>query len=389
VAPGLDISMTVDDFYYIKPSLAEQLFPSGEAGLLIDPSQLDTLYQSCNAFLTPVSANGDSVGIAMDIRTWFGMPFVNIMQQQAELVTNGDFEDGLTGYDSSVSNPPDTLEIEDGDLHIVNDGSAIAISGQDAASAMSVVAGQTYLVRARFQNNGTGGAVTPLLAISSSYQGAYRLTIISSGSSSTSELDWEFLFTPTVTEDVHFTITCASSVVVDFDVRELSMKLVPGNHLLQPTNANRPTYGTQLGLHWIEGNGVDQWMDSTFTIAQPWERMSSLRVLSWTSGDHVYGGVAANAGVIYQTGTTPSMLMYDGNPAPALLDELVGVDQTMWEKHDNTSSAVSVDDGSIQTGTSGTGVPGGMRLFAGYNGGVAGFWSNARLYFVAMKEGAF
>jgi hypothetical protein len=133
--------------------------------------------------------------------------------------------------------------------------------------------------------------------------------------------------------------------------------------------------------YYLEFDGVDDWMRSTFTIAQPWDRVSGLRRISYTYGSHLFGGVAANAGVVYQENET-SLALFDGlGGVPVVPGFSVGTTAVLTERHSGASSRAAANNVAYVTGNPGTSVPGGVTI--GANSGSGGN-ANIRFYGVAM-----
>jgi hypothetical protein len=49
-----------------------------------------------------------------------------------------------------------------------------------------------------------------------------------------------------------------------WEIDDISIKEIPGNHLTQSTLASRPAYKTDGTLRWLEGDGVDDSLGVTF-----------------------------------------------------------------------------------------------------------------------------
>lgn len=157
-----------------------------------------------------------------------------------------------------------------------------------------------------------------------------------------------------------------------------------GNHVSQAMATKRPLYKTSGGLHWLEFDGIDDFLRATFTIAQPWERVSAFRQVSWTSGSRMYSGGNANNGILYQWPTTPTLTLYSGADGPTLATLAVGADGVVTERHSGASSRVALNNGSYATGNAGTSAAGGITIGANYDDGNAGAM---RLYGLIIREG--
>jgi hypothetical protein len=180
--------------------------------------------------------------------------------------------------------------------------------------------------------------------------------------------------------------TGATPVTADGDpVGYMGDKSGNGRHLIQATATARPTYKTSGGLSWLEFDGTTDWLSVTFAIAQPWERITAIRQITWTTGERIYAAVVANAGLLYQTGTTPSVTMFSGL-ALVLPGLTVGANGIVTEKHAGASSRVALNNGAYVTGNAGAVVTDGFRI--GTLSGSPSSWSNIRFYGGIMRAGA-
>src|SRR5690606_13840583 len=53
-----------------------------------------------------------------------------------------------------------------------------------------------------------------------------------------------------------------SGAAAVYEIGNVSVKPLPGNHATQPTSANRPVYKTDGVRHWAEFNGTNQFLDA-------------------------------------------------------------------------------------------------------------------------------
>lgn len=157
-----------------------------------------------------------------------------------------------------------------------------------------------------------------------------------------------------------------------------------GNHATQSTAAARPLYKTSGGLHWLQGDGVDDWISAAFTITQPWERVSAIRQISWTNSRRVYSGVTLQAGEVYQRSLSPELAIFSGSTLQFSAAGAVGADFVLTERHNGASSRIAKNAGAYTTGNAGTAVPGGMTIFSFTDGTLN---ANARFYGGTMYEG--
>ncbi len=104
-----------------------------------------------------------------------------------------------------------------------------------------------------------------------------------------------------------------------------------------------------------------------FTANQPRTRLSVVYPISWTSGDFLDSGTAAEAGLT-QTGSTPSVSLNAGSAAAANTGLTLGAWHVVCEVINGASSSVTVDNGAETTGDAGANNPGGIALFSNQAG---------------------
>lgn len=156
------------------------------------------------------------------------------------------------------------------------------------------------------------------------------------------------------------------------------------NDLVQGTAGQRPLYKTSGGLSWLLFDGVDDRLNAAFVVAQPWDRVSAIQQVTWTSGEHIFGGSSSNNGVLFQFSATPNLCMFSGSAGPQSTGLAVATNGVVTERHNGASSKLAIDNGAYATGDTGAGVPGGVTI-ADQNS--SGANSNIRLY--GMLMGAF
>lgn len=180
----------------------------------------------------------------------------------------------------------------------------------------------------------------------------------------------------------------AGTIPVTADSQPVGMikdKSGRGNHLLQATAASRPLYKTDGTYSWLEGDGVDDWLQGLFTIAQPYDRLCALRQISWTLNERIIAGGVSPLGILYQTSPASSMAIYNGGSIdlPSFLP--IGTDGVITESYNGTSSRIALNNNAYGTYDAGPGVPGGLTLFA--DGDHASLYGNARIYNIIIRQG--
>lgn len=212
------------------------MFANGEEGAWYDPSDLSTLFQ--NQVGLPVTAADQPVGLMLDKRKGLALG--------PELVTNGDFATGdTTGWD--VSGTVTTFEVQSGRLRIYTTGVAYVIP-----SGVTLEEGAVY-------------RLTYEIEVVSETCGWIQQSYLYPGIPGETFHDETNSSGPT-TVTVYFCGQGAqqlrlnevgSANILDCYINNVSLRKVEGNHATQSTAGSRPLYKTADGLHWLEGDGVD------------------------------------------------------------------------------------------------------------------------------------
>jgi hypothetical protein len=120
-------------------------------------------------------------------------------------------------------------------------------------------------------------------------------------------------------------------------------------HLTQATAGSRPLYQTSDGLHWLEFDGVDDWLEhGAVGISQPLELGIAARFLSST-GLRIVG---IDGQQIYRDGT---LNLYAGTVMAGTTLPSNGTDFVATARFNGASSRIAVDNGSYSTGNAGIG----------------------------------
>ena len=207
------------------------LFPLGTEGEWHDPATISSLFQDA-AGTTPVTAANDPVGLARSVERWGGQTFLEVMAAQPQLVTNGDFTNGTTGW-----TPDDaTLSVVGGKLRITT-----GVNFGRAQQAISVTAGKSYLV----------SAITA--AVSGSNQTAISFTSgIDGGGSAVAGFRPEAsapatlsgIFTAPATATIYLSLSNFFSGAAVNDFGSVSVKEIPSVPATQSTSGFRGSYQT-------------------------------------------------------------------------------------------------------------------------------------------------
>lgn len=193
------------------------LFTNGEQGAWFDPSDLTTLFQD-SAGTTPVTAVEQPVGLMLDKSKGLVLG--------AELVSNGDFSSGTTGWNTDAG-------------WSISDGAATATEVSINSSAiyqngLTLVTGRTYAITFTVVSVTSGSVyISSFSGVNGklrSAAGTYTEYFRASGTSSALIFRGGSAGTNTITID------------------NISVREIPGNHATQATSANRPTLSARYNL---------------------------------------------------------------------------------------------------------------------------------------------
>lgn len=212
-----------------------KLFASSEPGVWYDPSDLTTLFQD-NLGTTPVTAPNQPVGLMLDKSQGLVLG--------PELVTNGDFSNGTTGW--AVS----------GGTAVVTSGQVVVTSSGGAAyftQSFTTVIGRTYKVTGNIVA-APGNPSFVGIRKNDDAGATINTSLIRSGVGAASAI-----FVATATTSFIILQINGSGFPATFD--NISVKLLPGNHATQGTAGQRPTYQVDSTGHpYLSFDGVDDGM---------------------------------------------------------------------------------------------------------------------------------
>ena len=187
---------------------------------------LPVLYQD-SAGTTPVTAVEQPVGLMLDKSKGLVLG--------PELVTNGDFSNGATGWTGGGA----TLSVTDGVLRVTNSGAAAGSGFQ----TLGTVAGVTYrLTLTRVAVMGGGVRVTVNSGTSASYTGSLQNYNTPSGGSHT------LVFTASSSQSTIAFYVNSSTAGHWIGVDNISVRELPGNHAYQTTATSRPVLSARYNL---------------------------------------------------------------------------------------------------------------------------------------------
>lgn len=214
------------------------LFSAGEQGLWYDPSDLSTMFEDAGgttAVHVPGNGTADSpVGLILDKSK--GATY------GSELITNGSFSNGTTGWSIYQQAGVGTLTASAGVATLTN--SATATYGT-AYQAISTTIGVPYRVTGLLVSS-TGTVFNALRKSDDTPPVANIVNIYSvNGSlpSNTTGAGW-FVATATTT----YICVQVNGAGKSISFGSISVKAMPGNHATQTTSASRPTLSAKYNL---------------------------------------------------------------------------------------------------------------------------------------------
>jgi len=221
------------------------LYSSGSQGIWLDPSDLSTMF-SDRAGTTPVTTPGTVVGLRLDKSKGLTLG--------AELVVNGDFSNGTTGWTAQAGT---TLSVASG---------VASVSGANpsyAGQSFTTVVGRTYKVTATLKASPALAGFGGIRKADGPTNSSNIVDIITSNAATSTDQTRTVYFSATSTTTwINIQSNSFGTVNADdFSVREL-----PGNHAVASTDAARPTYGVEPKggrrnlLTWSEDFGNAIWV---------------------------------------------------------------------------------------------------------------------------------
>lgn len=256
------------------------LFSSGEQGAWYDPSDLTTLFQD-SAGTTPVTAVEQPVGLVLDKSKGLVLG--------PELVTNGDFSGGTTGWTAYAS----TLSVSGGEVTVTNSG----VNYGEIYQTVTTVVGQMYRISATLR---VGTAATVNLRAETVLTAA---NLFQQTTSSASNVVISGYFVATGTSTI---VGCANANTNNgtgiFD--NISVKSIAGNHAYQTTSASRPTLRARYNLlTYSEDYSNAVWVKSNLTrttgVSDPFGGTSATTLTASGGSGRIYIAVPVVANANY------------------------------------------------------------------------------------------
>jgi hypothetical protein len=161
-----------------------------------------------------------------------------------------------------------------------------------------------------------------------------------------------------------------------------------GNHLVKATAGERPLFQIEGNKKFLLFDGTDDDLAATvagFTTL-PFDRISAMRQLSWTTGDDFFATNGSSATCLRQRGSSPAIQINDGTGDVVTNSGLaIGADGVVTERHIAGASQLAVNNGAYATGNAGSTVPGGQFIVGE---STAAKSSHFRLYYHFIRQGS-
>ena len=209
------------------------LFSGTAIGTWFDPSDLTTMYQDA-AGTTPVTTPGQPVGLRLDKSKGLALG--------AELVANGDFSGGTTGWTAgSAAGNLATIAVSSGEFVVTN---TTASQFGRAFQAITCVVGRSYKVEAlaRVISASTGRAGLYLVNASNVFIGPATAEV---SATTLTPVTMTFFATATTHYIAAGVAGVGANAGATFGFDNISVRELPGNHATQSVLASRPTYGIE------------------------------------------------------------------------------------------------------------------------------------------------
>lgn len=258
--------------------LIKSIFRSGEQGFAYDINDISTLFQDA-AGTTPVTAAGQPVGLVLDKSKGLVLG--------GELVVNGDFSNGLTGWTPVVTAP--------GTVNIVNGTAELIAVGTGAVARLrnllTVSSGIWYKVQVDVTGNTSASTVLQLGSTAGGIDyGNFALV--------TGKNTFYVYVAGTNLHVQFYKGTNNGTVYID----NVSIKSISGNHAYQTTSSMRPLLqrNATTGAYYLAFDGTDDYLVTSsidFTATDKVSLFAGVRKLSDGAQSLVAGlGIAAGNG---------------------------------------------------------------------------------------------
>jgi len=257
------------------------LFLAGEQGAWYDPSAMETLFQDASG-VTPVTAVEQPVGLMLDKSKGLVLG--------PELVTNGDFSNGTTGWTAGDS----TISVVSGGLRVTN----TTTSSGNASQFFSTVIGRTYAVT--FSALASSGANLDF-RVGTSVASSVNLRV----NSTTAGTNYTAYFSATATNTAISVVAFNSSGTIGSFVSldNISVRELPGNHAFTPAAAttSRPVLSARVNLLTkTEEFNDGAWVKSAIGTASTVTANTEIAPNGTQTADTITNSASPSGEIVYQ-----------------------------------------------------------------------------------------
>jgi len=156
-----------------------------------------------------------------------------------------------------------------------------------------------------------------------------------------------------------------------------------GHDWVQATAAKRPTYQVDgNGKAYLLFDGIDDYLQATFALALPFDRIAGIRQVSWGLNRYLFHSNGL-AGLLFQNASSPQLRLSDGGGILQNNQLPVGETGVVTERHVAGASKLAVNSNAYVAADAGSGTPASyVSVGASSNGSAP---SNIRLYGMLMR----
>ena len=357
------------------------LFSANEQGVWYDPSDFSTLFQDA-AGTTPVTAVEQPVGLMLDKSKGLVLG--------PELVTNGDFSNGTTGWSSDLS----SLSVSSNELAVTNTGSVYGKGTQ----AITTVVGKTYKILCTAR----ASTASPIyLQVKNNITDGTNVFSADASSTTKTVIGGVFVAQST-TQYICLTNNNQSGGVGYYS--SVSLKELPGNYAFQTTStAYRPTLKQDAGgNYYLLFDGTNDYLVTgpiNFTSTDKMTVFAGVRKLSDATNARIIAELSAttesnNGSFSLQGPNAAGAATYLWQSKGTALTDAQATDRTAPITNILTGLGDIAGDSAIlrvngaqaasSTADQGTGNFGNYPLYIGARGG-SSLYLNGRLYSLIVR----
>lgn len=226
------------------------LFQGGKKGVVIDPSDRKGVFSATGGLNTV--APGLTVGLALDRK--------NGRFLSGELMPNGDFSDGITGWISPTQYPATVSASPGGGLTVTG---TVGVYGAGAGPAIPTVVGKYYLMTVEVTSSTLGYWL--LLSDVQNADTTNRKTIVSNSNVGAGK--YSIIFVATATTTYLHVNKGVRAGVTSVSVGNVSCREVSREYMGQSTAGYRPMLGARVNMVTKTAtHAVSPWVATTYPV---------------------------------------------------------------------------------------------------------------------------